>query len=372
MKLAFCLYRYFPYGGMQRNFLAIARECLARGHQIRVYVLDWQGVVPEGLNIIYVPVRAVRNTRRYRLYNAWVSRHLSENPVDRVVGFNKMPGLDVYYAADPCYAEKAITQRGWWYRLSARYRHFIDYEEAVFGPHSHTVLMLLSRPEREIFERHYKISANRVRMLPPGISPDRRAPANASELRRVFREQQRIADDELVLLQIGSDFVRKGVGRTLQAMASLPVDLARRTRLLVVGDSDVAPMSRLAARLNLKDRVHFAGGQEDVLPYLLGADLFVHPAYHENTGNVILEAMVAGLPSIVSAVCGYAHHVQDADAGIVLREPFSPQYFVRALTECLENPRLRADWSENALKYADSADLYSRPQRAADIILARN
>jgi len=27
MQLAFCLYKYFPYGGLQRNFLRIALAC---------------------------------------------------------------------------------------------------------------------------------------------------------------------------------------------------------------------------------------------------------------------------------------------------------------------------------------------------------
>ena len=369
MKLAFCLYKYFPYGGMQRNFLAIARECLARGHQVRVYVLEWQGAPPEELEIVHVPAGALRNIRRYRQYSAWVAEHLAEHPVDRVVGFNKMPGLDVYYAADPCYAEKALTQRGKWYRFGARYRHFMDYEKAVFGPQSDTVLMLLSQPEREIFDRHYQLDPDRVRMLPPGISADRRAPGNASEIRRAFRQQQGVADDELILLQIGSDFVRKGVDRTLRAMAALPVSLRERTRLLVVGEADAAPMEKLALGLGLDQQVRFVGGREDILPFLLGADLFMHPAYHENTGNVILEAMVAGLPPLVSGICGYAHHVIDADAGWVVAEPFSQTALNQVLARILGDHDLRAAWSVNALAYAEHADLYSRPARAAEVIL---
>jgi UDP-glucose:(heptosyl)LPS alpha-1,3-glucosyltransferase len=31
---------------------------------------------------------------------------------------------------------------------------------------------------------------------------------------------------------------------------------------------------------------------------------------------VLLEAMVAGLPVLTTAVCGYAHFVSDADAGL--------------------------------------------------------
>ncbi|MCC4119214.1 hypothetical protein LLG90_28195, partial [Aromatoleum toluclasticum] len=56
---------------------------------------------------------------------------------DRIVGFNKMPGLDVYYAADPCFEDKARRLRKPLYRYSPRYRHFSAYERAVFAPEVH-------------------------------------------------------------------------------------------------------------------------------------------------------------------------------------------------------------------------------------------
>ena len=41
MQLAFVLYKYFPFGGLQRDFMRIALECQQRGHKIRVYTLIW-------------------------------------------------------------------------------------------------------------------------------------------------------------------------------------------------------------------------------------------------------------------------------------------------------------------------------------------
>lgn len=46
--------------------------------------------------------------------------------------------------------------------------------------------------------------------------------------------------------------------------------------------------------------------------------MFLHPAYSENTGTVLLEAMVAGLPVIATDVCGYAHYIVDEHMGKVL------------------------------------------------------
>jgi UDP-glucose:(heptosyl)LPS alpha-1,3-glucosyltransferase len=95
MQLAFCLYKYFPYGGLQRDFLRIALASQARGHSVRVYTLEWDGELPPGFELVRVPVRALSNHRRYEKFTAWVQRDLAARPADRVVGFNKMPGLDV-------------------------------------------------------------------------------------------------------------------------------------------------------------------------------------------------------------------------------------------------------------------------------------
>ena len=42
----------------------------------------------------------------------------------------------------------------------------------------------------------------------------------------------------------------------------------------------------------------------------------------------------------------------------------------RTLADMLADPRQRAFWGRNGLAYADSADLYSMPKKAADVILA--
>ena len=107
MRLAFLLYKYFPYGGMQRDFARFVTEVQHRGHTCRVYYISWQGDPLPGVELCQVPVSAVSNHRRNERFTAWVQDHLQRNPVDGVVGFNKMPGLDVYYAADSCYLDKA-------------------------------------------------------------------------------------------------------------------------------------------------------------------------------------------------------------------------------------------------------------------------
>lgn len=115
--------------------------------------------------------------------------------------------------------------------------------------------------------------------------------------------------------------------------------------------------------------VEFLKGRSDIPRFLLGADLLIHPAYNENTGTVLLEALVAGLPVLVTDVCGYAHYITDADCGRVVPSPFEQRTLDQLLTQMLSDEQQRATWSRNGLAYAASADLYSMPQKAADVIL---
>lgn len=370
MQLAFVLYKYFPFGGLQRDFMRIALECQRRGHQIRVYTLIWEGDIPEGFEVLVAPVKALFNHRRNEKLSAWMAADLAKRPVDRLIGFNKMPGLDVYYAADGCFEDKAQNLRHSLYRRWGRYRHFAEYEKAVFAKDSRTEILMISEVQQPLFIKHYDTPVERFHLLPPGIAPDRRAPANAAEIRAGLRAEFNLADDELLLVQIGSGFKTKGVDRSLKALAALPGELKKRTRLLVIGQDDPKVFQLQSAALGLGDQVQFLKGRSDIPRFLLGADLLIHPAYNENTGTVLLEALVAGLPVLVSAVCGYAHYIAEADCGRVLDEPFEQAQLNRYLSEMLADEDARATWSRNGLAFADTADLYSMPQRAADVILA--
>ncbi|WP_426151524.1 glycosyltransferase family 4 protein [Pseudomonas sp. DC3000-4b1] len=370
MQLAFVLYKYFPFGGLQRDFMRIALECQARGHQIRVYTLIWEGDVPPGFEVLVAPVKALFNHRRNEKLSAWMAADLARRPVDRLIGFNKMPGLDLYYAADGCFEDKAQTLRNGLYRRWGRYRHFAEYERAVFAPEARTEILMISQVQQPLFVKHYGTPAQRFHLLPPGISQDRRAPANAAQVRAAFREEFGLGEDDLLLVQIGSGFKTKGVDRSLKALAALPADLRQRTRLFVIGQDDPKVFQLQSTALGLNDQVSFMKGRSDIPRFLLGADALIHPAYNENTGTVLLEAVVAGLPVLVTEVCGYAHYIDEAQAGIVIPEPFDQADLNRQLQRMLEDKPARAQWGRNGLAFADSADLYSMPRHAADLILA--
>ena len=76
MNIAFCLYKYFPYGGLQRDFLRVALTVASRGHHVQVFTQSWQGERPKGLEIILVPVTSRTNHGKNEQYYQWVQNYL--------------------------------------------------------------------------------------------------------------------------------------------------------------------------------------------------------------------------------------------------------------------------------------------------------
>lgn len=368
MKLAVCLYKYFAYGGLARDFRRIMEIRRDAGDTIDVYFIEWHGEPISGFNLKKINVSGMTNHARMRDYQQQVQQRLNVEQYDLVIGFNKMPNLDLYYAADPCYLDRVKQHKTYWLtRHFGRVKFYEQSERAVFGQKSHTVSLMISSIQRKLFESNYNTPADQLIDLPPGIDPVRKRPNDYSLQRQQLRDELGHDDQQFLLLMIGSGFHRKGVDYAISALASLPSPLRENTHLYVLGEDNAKPFIHQAAKLNVARQIHFMGGRDDVPQWLLAADLFLHPARSENTGTVILEAMVAGLPSIVSTACGYANYVQNAEAGDCIEDPENTMTFTQMLAKQLNRSVLQRQ-SQQALAYADGHDLYSMPQKVAEII----
>jgi UDP-glucose:(heptosyl)LPS alpha-1,3-glucosyltransferase len=290
-----------------------------------------------------------------------------------VVGFQKMPGLDIYYAADVCYQAKALAEHSRLCRLLPRYRLYRRFEEAVFGPDSRTQILMISQIQEQSYVQRYGTAANRIHRMPPNLPPDRVPGPQALQSRRALRRILAFGEDDRILLQLGSDFRRKGLDRSILALASLPKDLLSKTWLYVVGNGSSGPLARLARRLGVLDRIVFLGPRDDVPRLLIAADLLVHPAYEEAAGIVLLEALACGLPVVVSGVCGYAPYIAQAQAGWVLPEPFDQDLFNRTVRAALEGGDL-AQIGRRGLEFAQRENLCGMADAAVGVIeaVARN
>lgn len=365
MRFAFLLFKYFPYGGLQRDFFSIAQRAVARGHQVDVYTMIWEGPRPENLNIHLINTRALSSHGRMKTFARQLESRLAAEAYGAVVGFNKLPGLDVYFAADGCFLERVADKH--FYRLLPRYRALESLERAVFGPDADAEILLLSDTEKARYIRHYATPAARFHLAPPDIAADRIVERYDPQARVRAREALGLPAQARLLLAISSAFKTKGLDRTIMALAALPQALQEGLILLVVGEDDAEFYLKLARRHGVQQQVRFFGARDDVPDFLLAADLLVHPARYENAGTVLLEAMGSGLPVIASAACGYAFHVARADAGVVIAEPFRQQDFNQELERLLSSTDLPA-LGKKGLAYIQSLDVSGRADFVIDAI----
>ena len=363
--IAFAIFKFFPHGGVARDLRKIAGRCLERRHDVRVYAMEWEGPPLDGATTTLLPAKGWRSHVRQRRFAAEVAAQARADPPHLLVGMNKMPGLDVYFAGDSCFEDKAREQRPWAYRLTPRYRHFAAFEAAVFDVAAPTRVLAISPSQTEIYRRIYGTPAHRFHAVPPGVERDRAA-ANggcATALRRGLG----VDEEYLALLFVGSGFVKKGLDRAIKGVAALPVELRGRVKLLVAGDDRPGRFERLARRLGIARQVSFLGGRDDVPALLRAADALVLPAYDENTGTAILEGMVAGLPVLATANCGYAHYLQQAGGGIVTPTPFRQETFDADLQRLLTSPE-RGEWSRRGRRLAETTDLHGMADCAARLL----
>lgn len=368
MKLAFTIFRYFPYGGLQLDFARFLKEGIRRGHSVTVFYGRWEGDFLPGAEYVQIPARGVTNWGWALDFEKNAASELARGKFDRVVGFNRMRGLDFYYAADNCFAGQSAKKHPLASRLLPRYRVFNRMERSVFGAGGETVILYLTEAQKADFRRIYGTEDARFRYLPPGVAPEfrLRPETEAEVLRQKFRGEFQIAPNEVFLVQVCSAFTTKGVDLVLDALAALPERVRTRIRYVVAGN-EMTGFRSLAERRRVADRVVFAGPRKDVPELLSAADLMVHPARNEATGTVLAEAAVCGLPVICSANCGYAPLVTDA-GGVVLPENGGSQAVREALELTLSLPDALERLKTAAREYAGKADFYHRTERFWEFI----
>lgn len=373
MRLAFCLFKYFPYGGLQRDFMRIAQKCYEKGHEIVVYTMSWEGVQPQHFTINIINCNQITNHAKITSFTKKVGDSLIIDKVDLVIGFNKMPGLDIYYCADTCYVAKVEEQKKnlskLFYKLTNRYKTYSKLEHEIFN--NTTKVLYISKNEQNIYNSIYKHKSNLNYLLPPNINKQRFIPEldvdKKLEIKHRLAKELGLDYKKNWLLMVGSGFKTKGLDRSIHLLRYLK-DKKVNASLIVIGQDNPSKFNRLAKKLGVTEDLRVISGREDIRDFMTVSALLVHPAYRENTGTVILEAIIMGLPAVVSGTCGYSHYVEEAKCGMVTREPFSQSEFNTSVLGLLGNNDLLNAMTESGLKFRESADIYSADETILGVI----
>jgi glycosyltransferase involved in cell wall biosynthesis len=164
------------------------------------------------------------------------------------------------------------------------------------------------------------VPGDRAVVLPMGIDL---TPFTTPSGSRWLRERAPHLADRTIVLFLSRLDPKKGLDLLLRAFARVGTG-APRMALLIAGAGEPrfeAAMRREAAELGIERDVFWVGflHGEDKVAALGAADIFVLPSHSENFGIVVVEAMAAGVPVVISDRVGIHREVEAAGAGVVVR-----------------------------------------------------
>ena len=372
MIVACCLFRYFPFGGLSRDFRRIVEELVSQGHEVRIYVDRWMGKKIDCVKIIEFRSKSFTNDGLIRNYIRKLKSELSRSATDVVLGFNKMPGLDFYFVADVCFVDKVEREKEGLlkslYKITPRYRTLKVCETAVFGSESQTRIMFLDKSQLVMFNDYYDLNKKIKILLPPGISNTCRRENYADKARLEFRKKYHLSNSDKIIVQVGSDFSRKGLDRTLIAFADVQSKINDSLYLIIVGKDDIKPYSRLIDRLGIAERILFLGGVDSAELCIASSDILIHPAYVENTGTIILEALALNIPTVVTENCGFSWYTEESKSGIVVPVPYKQEFLNKALYRLLKEKEFFNKCKLNAKNYCANKDFYRMPKEVVQYL----
>jgi glycosyltransferase involved in cell wall biosynthesis len=121
-------------------------------------------------------------------------------------------------------------------------------------------------------------------------------------------------------------------------------------RLLIVGDGPARP--ELEQRLG--DSARFVGYQsgEALADHYAACDVFAFASRTETFGNVVLEAMAAGLPVVAICSGGPAETIADGRTGLLVEPEDPPERMAESIIRLVDNAALRGRMAEAARDYA--------------------
>ncbi|MES2221034.1 MAG: glycosyltransferase [Acidobacteriota bacterium] len=184
-----------------------------------------------------------------------------------------------------------------------------------------------------------------------------------NELREQARHMLGIAPEEIVVGNISGFREVKGIPQFVDA-ARIVLKKEPRMRFLAVGDgTQYALVVERIRQYGLQDRIHLAGQQTDVLPYLAAMDIGVLSSLAEGFSNSLLEYMASGLAAVATEVGGNREALEGSG---ILVPPDNPEALADAILE-LQSPVLREQMGLAARQRVERFSLERAEKRMKEI-----
>ncbi|MFZ3045750.1 MAG: glycosyltransferase family 4 protein [Desulfatirhabdiaceae bacterium] len=363
-RIAVIIPTYGRVGGAENVAYQLC-ERLIQKNQFDIHVLAQKWAAPGSLATFHaIPVWPFPRWVRPISFAAFAKNAVRRGRYDLVHSHERVFDMDVL-------SFHGIPHRRWVQNIRKKHMSLFDHATAwvescgIQSAHTRQILPVSSLVQKALLQT-YPLCQNKVRIFHPGASIAQFEQIGQDSETTDFRKHHGIGPTDVVMLFVGMNFEVKRLDLVIRAMADLgPVLAEYRVRLLVVGKGNESPYRNLASRLGIADRVIFAGVSHHMAQRYWAGDFLVMPSRMDTFGLVVLEAMAAGLPAIISGRVGAADLIVTGGNGLILSDDPSVSELRQAMMSLLDRTvRIRMghaaketakthDWDAVADKLAD-------------------
>lgn len=349
MKVGIVIGAYHARGGLERVAVETARALLARGHRIVVVTqVAETTAADDGIEIVRVGGIKGQIAARAATFPIAATRAVGELNLDVLYAFGssvfapavvRLPGAHRSWWALANEEWPANTVDGLRRRLNPHHRITLALDAAVLGyglPHE---VLAAGEWAAEEIRRYYPRIADRVGILPDGVSlAEFRYDADA---RFALHERWDVGGGP-VLLCVATELRRKGLDTLFDGFRLVRNEIPS-ARLVVGGRAPVADIRALAVAHGVQDGVRAIGEIPDMAAAYSAADALMFPTRFDPWGLPIVEALACGTPVAASARAGASSAIRDGETGSLILDPKEPKQVAHATLNALYTRASRAE-----------------------------
>lgn len=320
MKILMLTWEYPPriVGGIARVVHDLSKRLIKDGHEVTVITYRDNAGVPEYENDKGVNVYRVDNYMIHpNNFIDWIMQ-LNFNLIAKATEIiNKESGFDVIHAHDwlVTYAAKSLknaydipivatihaTEAGRNSGIHDDTQRYINDTEWLLT-YEATEVIVNSNFMKNDLQRLFGLPYDKINVIPNGINLN-----NFTGIERDYDFRRQYAmDNEKIILYVGRLVYEKGIQHLIAAMPKI-LSNYHDAKLVIAGKGGmIDDLKAETSSLGLDNKVYFTGYMDSkkVQKMYKCADVAVFPSTYEPFGIVALEAMLAGVPTVVSDVGG--------------------------------------------------------------------
>jgi len=349
----------FKQGGLEKYSWALARDFCALGSPVTV--LTSGRVEPPFshplLNIVSFPIDHSLSVLNVIHFEKASRQYLAKHPTPIVFGLDRnsfQTHLRAGNGAHAAYLKRRAREESLVKKISFAvnplHRAILSLEKKGFERSELKILFTNSEMVKNEILQLYKTNPSKIRVVHNGV--EWHAMQEAFDRWETEKEK---ATKELSLdprafqfLFAGHNFIRKGLGKLLPALALLKQEHFQLN--VVAHEKNIEYFKDLAHQFGLSSKVFFLGPQKAMSRFYSIADCLIVPSLYDPFANVTVEALAMGL-FVVSSKTNGGHEVLTSENGAVI--------------ECLENPRAFSQILKNTLQFPKTAGRAQRIRESA-------